>query len=488
MRTRFTLIRVALVIAAISAAVGLVFLVYGIAYRPYTVIEAEIAFFARRLQHGYPLYVDPHLGAWEEGAPPSRYYVLYPPLWPFLLAHVSPASAFGIRTVGRVLSILFFTGTLAALVRGARANKDLVLCGALLAMGLHLVAREAGLAQCDIPAVALSTFGLLRANRKGRLDALSASLLVLAPLVKPNMLGGLAGAFLAHIATRRQPAKDFVSPFLAAAVVGGTVVGIYHVWSGGEWLHHIVWATGQAFSVDRWVDEFPSRMLFLGAPHALVLALAIRRRAGLLAVLPLAMSLCWCIATLGKYGSATHYWLEPTMAALVALGAAPASHPSVPASSSGVREPRALGVLALSFAALVLATSLPELARKAAEYRAWPDVVADVRRACALEPGKVALANDARIEMELNGRVVIPAWETAHMIRAGTFPVDAWREDLASDAVGCLVDDAWFAGPQTERSIALEGAAYRRELRDNVDARFGAPETVAWLAVFRPKK
>jgi hypothetical protein len=235
-------VRVALAIALACALGGVAFTLYGIGARPYGAVESELVFQASRIQHHLPLYVDPYVGAWDSGPPPSRYYVLYTPLWPWLLAHASPAGLSATRTTGRVIDFALMLVALAALVGGAqRRNREAVLCGALLALGLHMLVREAGLATADVPAVALTALGLVRMHRRGRLDALSAALLVTAPLVKPSVLGVLPGAFGAHLVMHRRSGwrsgwKERLEPLVAAAAAGGALAAVYHVTSGGVWL------------------------------------------------------------------------------------------------------------------------------------------------------------------------------------------------------------------------------------------------------------
>src|SRR5438128_2098656 len=98
-----------------------------------------MVFEASRVQRGAPLYIDPAQGAWEDGAPPSRYFVLYTPVWPEILARVSLPSLEAMRATGRILNSVFFVFALALVVRGARrANRGAVATGALLALGLEL--------------------------------------------------------------------------------------------------------------------------------------------------------------------------------------------------------------------------------------------------------------------------------------------------------------------------------------------------------------
>ena len=464
--------RVALLVAALCGAGGLAFLVYGVGMRPYGIVEAELVFQASRLQHGFPLYVDPALGAWELGAPPSRYYVLYTPAWPWLLAHVAPPTLLGIRTAGRIVNALLLLGTLGIVVRTARPPQRLVVAtGALLALGFAMLVREAGLATADMPAVALATLGLARTIRKGGLDPVSSALLAAAPLVKPSVLGVPVGAVLAHLVVyRRGGARAMLTPLATGAIVAAGLVAAFHVASDGSWLTHIVRATGQTLSLERWARELGPRVVFLGAPHAIALVVAARRRAPLLATLPLATSLAWSTFSMAKHGSGTHYWLEPTMAALLALGAVDglATSPS-----------RVLAWLGAAFTVATATVGLRELARTPANDRARDALVTELRERCPLQPGQVVVATDVSLELELDGRILVPTWQTSYLVRRGTFPLDLWRADLARPEVRWFVDGAEFLQPQPERIEGItEVNALRRELRDVIDDNFTYDGTV----------
>ena len=462
--------------AVLAALAGIAFLLHGIFARPYTEIEAQLIFHANRIRAHLPLYVDPRVGAWDMGAPPSRYYVTYPPAWAWLLAHFCPASSVATRSLGRAVNVVLFLSILVNVSRGARLpNRGAVLTGALLVLGLHMLVREAGLAQADVPALALVAFGTLRANKRGEMDAWCGALIGAAPLVKPNALGAGVGLMLAHLYLNRNRGwRTLAPPFVGIAAVGASLICMYHTCSGGQWLVHVARATGQSVSFARWKHEAGSRVLLLGLPHLVVLGLAVRRKAPLLAIAPLAASIAWTTFTLAKLGSATHYWLEPSVVALVTLGQLPLrkSEPFAAAAS-----------FALSIA--VCASSLPPFARAPSAWREWPRIIADTRRACG---DGVVMASDVRFEMELNGRPIVPAWESAHMARAGTFPLDAWRADLLRPEVTCVVTDGVFFDPLPEGHDLVEVGAYRRELRPALESAFAPGPRVGPYLVFTRRR
>jgi len=473
--------RLALVAAAVCAAGGVLFLAHGWLTRPFGRVEAELVFQASRIQRGLPLYVDPAQGAWEMGAPPSRYYVLYTPLWPWLLAKLSPPTLLGMRAVGRAVNGLLFLGTLGTVVRASRPeNRATVTTGALLAVGLAMLVREAGTADADMVAVALSTLGLLRLNQRRGLDPLSAALLAAAPLVKPSVLGTPVGAVVAHVVTHwKSDRRRLLLPLLVGGLVAGSLAGVFHVWSHGAWLTHIVRATGQTLSFDRWLQELGGRFMFLGVPHVVAGVFAVRRRAPLVATLPLATSVAWSVFSMAKHGSGTQYWLEPTMAALVALGAC---GPAAVASRRGVW----LAWAGLALALAVGGTSFPQLVSAAREERRWNGVVESLRAHCTLRPGEVIVSSDSTLELELDGRVVIPSWQTSYLVRKGQFPLDEWRRDLGrSDGARWFVhsEDYLEPAPALVEGIT-EVSAYRKELRDVMEATFVYDREIDGMLVY----
>jgi hypothetical protein len=471
--------RLAFAVALGCAACGLAIVVYSLWRRPYGAVEAELVFQASRIQKGFPLYVDPAVGAWEQGPPPSRYYVLYTPLWPWLLARISPGHLEATRLAGRLVNAVLLLTALVAVVRTSKpANRLTVATGAALALGFEMLVREATLADADMPAVLLSTFGLLRMNARRGLDSVSAPLLALTPLVKPSVLGGAAGAVLAHVIVhRRSGLRRLLSPLAVGAIVGAALIALFHVWSDGAWLSHIVRATGQTLSIERWFREFGARAFFLGAPHALVCLLAVRAGSPLFATLPLASSIAWATFSMAKHGSGTHYWLEPTMAALIALGRMP--------SSSSLSSPP-LRWAGLAFVCAATGVSLVGLAGAPARYETARNRVAGVRAACPLGPGDVVVAGSADLELEVDGRVIVPAWQSAYLIRTGRFPLEAWREDLARPQVRCLVHEHDYLDPPPERIEGItEVSPFRKELHDVVEKNFVLYTEFDGLLVFR---
>jgi hypothetical protein len=474
-------------LAIACAASGLAFLVFGVWARPYTEIESQLVFEAHRIRAHLPLYSDPIAGAWEGGAPPSHYFVPYPPGWAYLLAAFPATTLEGTRTAGRIVSVLLYVATLVTIVRNTRAeNRRATLVGACLALGLDLIVREAGLAQTDVPAVALTSFALVRTARHEKLDAISAAMFAATPLVKHSIVGAALGALIAHgFYTRREGLRAMVRPLLAGAAVATAIIGAYEVVSGGAWLPHIFRATGQSLSFERWTHEVGSRFILLGTPHAVVLAIAVRRRASAWLTLPLATSLVCTLVALAKHGSATHYWQEPTMVALVVVSRMPPPH-----QVRSARLDFALASSGLALAIAVAASSIPSFAAAPVAYERWDDSRRAADAACPRSAGEVVMSSDVRMEVALDGRPIIPAWETTYMVRSGTFPLETWRREVSRPEVKCLLMDSRFYDPIPRGDAAQDVSVYRTELRETVDALFTAgPAAGGWiLLVRRPRE
>ncbi len=423
------------VLAVLSAIATLAFVAQAFFRSPQNPVAAEIGFEAFRVARHLPLYVDPWKGAWEDGAPPARYYVLYTPLFPWLVgkltALVSTPSLASVRWVGRTIAV---TGWLvvfvAPVVQAPRDRRRATAIAAMLGAGIYFVARHAASMSPDALATALLCVGVGRAVQKDRIDPLAAVLILAAPFVKPSCLGGVAGAALVHLALRR---PGWIRTTVVAASAGVMLVLACHLASDGAWLANITRSTGQPLTLTRWVQELGGRLMVLGLPHLFVAWLAWRRRVTWLALGPLLGSIAWTTFMMAKHGSGAHYWLEPTGLALIAIARLPAT---------GEREPawiaRVLPWTAVAFGVMVAAISWPLYLREPARYRHHDEVERAVDAHCARKPGEFVVASDLVLELALNGHISVPAWQTAFLARTGRFPADAWREDLARPEVRWL--------------------------------------------------
>ena len=459
-----------------AAALGLCavgFVVLALTRRPDNPVEAELIFEALRVARGQALYVDPAIGAWEDGGPPSRFYVLYTPVWPWLLGHLAGPDVAAIRLVGRGIAAAAWLAIFVVPAAAAsRARRRTVATAALLGVGLYFLARNAPAATPDTLAVALACAGLVRAARRGHVDAVSAVLMAVAPLVKPSCLGVLAGAAIAHVAAR-EPGR------LRAVLAGGgaalAVALFCHGVSDGAWLTHIVRSTGQPLTMTRFVEQLGCRFVVLGLPHLVIAIIAIQRRAALVVVAPLLTSLLWSSFAMAKHGSGTNYWLEPTMAAIVAIAFMPARRGSAWLAYSGA-------VVGL----LVAALSVPAYWREVEEWRGHEAELALLDRHCVRGAGDVVVSSEAALELALNGRVLVPDWQSSFLARRGTFPAQAWRGDLRDPHARWLVLTFEPGDVVADSNDArVEVSAFRDLLKPAVEEAFVVDARIGRFVVFR---
>lgn len=482
-----------LTILAIASALGtLVFVGQAFLFSPQNPVAAEIGFEALRVARHLPLYVDPWVGAWEDGAPPARYYVLYTPIFPWIVGTLSPASLGDIRVVGRIIAVTGWLAVhIAPVVFARRERRRETALAAMVAAGIYFIARHAASMSPDTLATALVCVGVARAAKSERIDPLSAILIVSAPFVKPSCIGGVVGVALVHLALRR-PGWIWTTIVTAATALG--FAACCHVASDGQWLSNMSRSTGQPLTFARWVQELGSRVILLGAPHVFVAWLAWRRKVTWLVVGPLLGSIAWATFIMAKHGSGSHYWLEPTGLSLIAIARMPVR--VLGDSDSAGEEPRfeprwltrALPWASVAFAALVLAVSVPLFLREPARYRHHDAVVRAVDAHCVRQPGQFVVSSDLGLELALNGRFSVPSWQTGFLARSGRFPVDAWRADIARPEVRWVVlaiDPR--AAPGTSNDERVELSPFYDVLAGTLFDHFAFDQVVAGQFVFRRK-
>jgi hypothetical protein len=418
-------------LALASALATIAYVAHAFLFSSQSPVAAEIGFEALRVARRLPLYVDPWKGAWEDGAPPSRYYVLYTPVFPWIVGKASALvsstpSLATVRSVGRTIAVLSWIAAQSVPVALApRDRRRATAIATMIGAGIYFVARHAASMSPDTLATALVVIGVARAARKDAFDPLSAALVVAAPFVKPSCIGGIAGAAFVHLALRR---PGWIRALAVAAATALGLAALSHLASDGQWLANITRSTGQPLTLARWAQELGSRVMVLGLPHAFVAWLAWRRRATWIVVGPLLGSVCWATFAMAKHGSGAHYWLEPTALAVIAISRLPAAPP-------GERVARLLPWAAALFAVLVVAVSWPQYLREPARYRRRAEAVAAIDQHCVRGEGQFVVSSDLDLELALNGRISVPSWQTGFLARTGRFPADAWREDLARPEV-----------------------------------------------------
>jgi hypothetical protein len=381
--------------------------------------EAEVLFESRRIAHHLPLFVDPTIGAHDMGEPPSRWFVTYPPILTALMALVPDGAA---MVVGRVLATLAWLGALFGIAWSSRARMTAFACAAFVA-GIWILANFATVGRPDAVACALAAAGLVRATKRGRIDPVAAILLACVPWVKPTIIGLPLGAFLGDLLSRRRAALPSLAIGAGVALAIGVVLQLV---SGGQLLAHVIASNAQPFTLAEWRDHVPDRLPFFAPLFALAAWGGIRSREKI-ALGALALSALWVLVALAKTGSASNYWMEPCIAALVLIAHAP---PPWRFGEGGV-------VHAGATLAVVLYADVASVRGSighASEYRTDAEVVARARNECS---GAIA-ADEAGIELVTNGRILIPTYQTMWLVKEGRFPAATWISEL--DQVSCVVE------------------------------------------------
>jgi len=445
--------------------------------RPIETVEGEILFEAQRVRENFALYVDPVLGAYDYGAVPSRYHVLYTPLWPYVLSGLPAGVALA---TARLASACAWYGLLAAVAFAAPVERRrAALASAALAGCTFMIVRHCATATADSVAVVLAGVALLRTLRVGRADAWAGALFALAVWTKPNVVGLASGVLLHEIFTgRSRSLKPLAAALALSAVVGFWTYRVSH----GAWLAHLLRSTLQPASLRRAVLEIGPRLPFLGLPHAFAAYCAIRAGVSFPArvlLWALASSLTWTMLEMSKVGSATGYWLEPTVAAVMIM-----AHVPIPRarmwSLAGVRftvAAAALATLAWNAAASLKAAHAA-LARR--------DAIARVRAECGARASDLVMADNPGLEMMLDGRVLETPYQFTHLVRTGAYPIDLWKSDIAAPQIRCLVTEADLLEP-SRVATDLENERFGPEIRPALVARFAFAAEDSGLWIYRAR-
>lgn len=430
--TRLLLIASAVVVGVSAlATIGWVFNTIG--YRPLDGVEGEVLFESDRLRAHLPLYVDPAVGAREYGAVPARYYVLYPPVWSWLLSFVPRSSSFGIDAaalIGRFVATCCFWLPFALTAGHAlRERRRDVILAAAFGGGMWTLALFGTSARPDAAAIACSGIALVRAARKKELDVLCGVLFAIAAWMKPNVVGIAPGAFLG-CAIALGP-RAILRPLAGALAAGVAIGAILTAVASRVWLDHLLLSTGQAPSFSLWLEQMGARGPFFVLPFAAALVLGWRNRrdaGSAIATSALATSAGWAFLCLAKIGSASNYFIEPTIAAVVVLVSVPA--PKVTFVGA------ALVLVQVSWNGVATIRSATE--RIFADQARFA-MLADARPRCGAAEKDVVIADEPGIERMLDGRIVQTPFQSTHLSARGAFPLDAWKADLASPEVRCLL-------------------------------------------------
>ncbi len=435
---------------------------WGTIGRPLTdSAEGGVLFEASRIHEGLRLYVDPLVGAFDYGPVPARFYVLYPPVMPWLVSLVPfLAAPIPLRAAGT----LAWLGLLAwAAARAKPSCRRAAWTAAALVASVYAIAPFASSARPDSLAILLAGLALVRSVRLGRVDPWAAALFAIAPWIKPNVVGLAAGAILVDLLLRRRAA--LLSVFIAVAVTLVLFVVLERA-SHGALLQHLRMSTGQPLSAVQWHDQLPGRLQFFGLPvlFAGLCGWRGRRDAGVrLALGALVLSFAWALVSVAKIGSSACYWMESCVAAVVVVSRAPTP---MLAGPSG-----ALAVIAALVQALWIDVASVRSTYEAMteEVPAQVRIIGEARARCGARPGEIVLADDVGTELALNGRITAQPFQMTHLERAGLYPASLWIGDVDNPAVvGVVMRNDLLERPLETVSVEYDrfGPALRRALTD----------------------
>lgn len=409
--------------------------------------EAEVLYEASRIRQHLPLYVDPLVGTTDQGlGPPSRYYVTYPPLWSWVVSWL-PSN---LASVGsRLASTAAWFGSLAVLAHSARGERRLPALGAAaFVAGIWVLANFATIGRPDSVAIGIATIALVRIMRTGSVDALGVVLLVLVPWVKPTILGLPLGALVVGVLVARTNAAR-LRLILVVTIVAVASVGIAHVVSGGQLFTHVVRSNAQPFTLQAWLDQVPARLPFFAPLFVWAGWCGLRQRedpATQVLLGALVGSVAWTLVALAKTGSSSNYWMEPCIVSVALI-----------AHAGYVRGPWP-AILALVAVAWADVASIRAALEHAASERATAAVVGSLRERCGAPDDVVIAADEAGIELVVNGRILMPTYQMVHLVRRGSFPASPWIDELRSPATACFVEHTGQLRLAPELQRALEDA------------------------------
>jgi hypothetical protein len=454
--------RLVLIALAFVLAAGLVYAFGTALARPIETVEGEILFEAQRVRGNLALYVDPVVGAYDYGPVPSRYNVLYTPLWPYALSLLPAGAALA---SARLASGLAWYGLLGVIAFGAVSERRrAAIAAAALAGGTFMLVRHCATATADSVAVVLAGIGLLRTSRLGAADGWVGALFALAAWTKPNVIGLAAGVLLHEVFTG-QPRS--LRPLGAGLLVSGALGYWTARVSHGSWLAHLLRSTLQPATLKRAFTEIVPRLPFLGLSHGFAAYCAFYGRASSSARMllwALVSSLTWTAIEMAKVGSATGYWLEPTVAAVMVMAYVPV--PRIRAwDFAGVRW--ALAAAALTTLALNAVASLKGVHAAFARR----DAIARVRAECGARASDLVLGDQPGLEMMLDGRVLETPYQFTHLVRDGRYSLELWKSDIEAPQIRCLVTETNLMEP-APAAADLENERLGPEIRPALLARF----------------
>ncbi len=437
-------------------------------------VEGDILYEASRVARGLPLYVDPLVGALDEGTPPTRFYVLYPPLWSSFIA-IFGGRAHAVRLFAGLTWILSI-GLIA--MRSSEERRREALWAGLAVLGVAVYAQFAFTARPDAPAILFVALALARTLQKGEPDALVGAFLGAAFVTKPNVVGVGFGIGASLLLSNRKRLVPFVSGGLLVVAVASVVL---HVVSKGVWLEHLLRSTMQSFSLWVWKDAMVTRLPCFLLPWLAIVFLGFRERERPLVRVMLGAAIASfvaCVIALGKTGKASNYWLEPTVATLALF--------------VSLKEPVAPRMAPWSLVALlqlvyVDAITLSRAREAPPIFRAKQALLETARRRCLGPSGSFVVTDETGTDIEINGRFLVTPFQFNHLRNRMPELIHKWREDWSSAGVTCFVSQDRSRFMRTEEPIPAQ-VFYPDEIKTYLRAEFEPIADAAGWTLFQRKE
>jgi hypothetical protein len=422
-------------VTAVSLSFVVVWAFANLRVRPLMGGEGEVLFEAARMRAGLPLYIDPIAGVLDYGAPASRYYVLYPPVWSWVLSLLpfgAGAGGFAASVTARVLGMAAWAAALGVLVaRADRGSRRHALVFALFFASIFNLELFIVTARPDAVAALFAAVALERATRHGRVDAVAGGLFALAAWTKPTFLGLAGGAIGVTLLVAPRLAWRAVAGALAVSVV---LFAVLQRASDGEWFRHLLASTLQPFDPAHWTASITHEAFFFFAPAAYAIARAWKGRhdprlaVGLGA---LVVALAWGVLSVAKVGSATNYWIETSLGVVAIAARLP---------PPAIAEKPVLAALALLQSLWSGVASMRSAPEWMASDRRVDALLANARTTCGARETDFVLSDEVGAELRLDGRLATTAYQMAFLVQAGRFPIVPWVADIERDNVTCFVE------------------------------------------------
>jgi hypothetical protein len=404
--------------------------------------EAYTSYDISRSNRGLSSAIDPMHPAFDDGIVPIVSKVTYTPVWTLILrAFEHPLE------VGQGISLACWLGSYLALIIAARSeNRTRTLIFAASFANAFLL-RCTTVAGPDTLAAMLAAAALTVALRAGKVSFLSLALAEFAAFARPNVIGVFVGLIIVHFLTSSTKKQTWLT-LLFAGTLGSVVLAGFEYLGHGNWFKALRITTQNALSAQRLLAFSLDYAWFLALPLLVVAAyLWCRKGPDRLFVIPIVTSTLWHWVASGRFGSATNYWLEPTLATTALL----AFHREVQCHNLPLRTNMRNDWLehgqklwrVLPFAGypiFVAAISLGPWRELGTRHPTnFRNQLRELRDLCPDDATGSWISSNAPLEFKGTGRIAMGDFGMAFAIRRGSLGMSVLDPLLRNDRVRCYV-------------------------------------------------